>query len=62
VELIVHRGTCRTDACGTVTYFSHVRDLGAAKWVRFENKKTTLLILKIVLKRLKIKKIMIYKA
>jgi hypothetical protein len=40
VEIIVHRGTsCHSVACGAVAYFSHARDLGAAKWLDSEIKK-----------------------
>ena len=52
VEIIVHRGRlCRADACGTAACFGRGRDLGVAKRVRFENKKTMVLDLEFVLKK-----------
>jgi len=54
-EIIVHHGrSCRADACGAAACFGRVRDLGVAKQVRFGNKKkATVLILKIVWKKVK---------
>ena len=51
-EIIVHNGrSCRADACGAAACFGRVRDLGVAKRVRFENKKTMVLDLEFVLKK-----------
>jgi len=57
VEIAVRRGrSSRADACGAAACFGRATDFGAAKNVRFENKKTTMLDLEFVLKKVKNKK------
>jgi hypothetical protein len=42
--MVVHRGrSCRADTCGAAACFGRAKSLGAAKWVRFKNKKETVL-------------------
>ena len=41
MEIVVRRDrSCRADAYGATAYFGRVTDLGAAKRIRFENKKS----------------------
>jgi len=42
---------CRVDACGAAACFGRATNLGVAKQVRFENKKTTMLDLEFVFKK-----------
>ena len=52
VEIVVRRGrSCGAVAYGASACFGRVTDLGAAKRVRFENKKTTVLNLEFVLEK-----------
>ena len=52
VKIVVRHGrSCHGNACGAVAYFCCATDLGAAKRVRFENKKTTVLDLDFVFKK-----------
>ena len=50
MEIAVRRGrSYRTDACGVAACFGRDTDFDAAKSVRFENKKTTVLDLEFIL-------------
>jgi endonuclease/exonuclease/phosphatase (EEP) superfamily protein YafD len=50
--MVVHRGRlCRADACGAATYFGRAKGLGAAKRLRFKNKKAKVLDLEFVFEK-----------
>jgi len=52
VEITIRRGrSCRADACDAVADFNRATDFGAAKSVRFGNKKATVLYLEFVLEK-----------
>ena len=52
VEITVRRGrSCHADACDAAAYFGRATEFGAAKSVRFENKKAVLLDLEFVLEK-----------